>query len=310
MDLPRRHFLALGTGAATVAAASTQTAAAAPAHRGNRYRWRNVEIVGGGFVTGIVHHPAQRGLVYVRTDIGGAARLDQRTQRWVQLLEWVGFEDWSLTGVESLALDPRDPRGSILPSAPTPTTGRRSTGRSCVRAIRAGRSNVPSCPSNWAATSRAARWASGSPSTRATAGSCTSAPATRACGAAPIAASPGPGWTASPPPVRRGSGWASSSSTRAVRGAAGRPRRSTSASRTARHRCTAVTTRARPGQPLAGQPTGLAAASRRARSGRLPLRHLRRPPRAVRDVRRCRPQTRHRHRSLDRHHAVAAEHRR
>jgi hypothetical protein len=83
--------------------------AAAVQRPSGRYRWRNVEIVGGGFVTGIIHHPNQRGLVYARTDIGGAARLDQRTRRWVQLLEWVGLEDWSLTGVESLALDPQDP---------------------------------------------------------------------------------------------------------------------------------------------------------------------------------------------------------
>ncbi|GAA1715554.1 RICIN domain-containing protein [Kribbella yunnanensis] len=98
--------MALSAGAAAVATTSAQSATAAP---GQRYRWRNVEIVGGGFVTGIIHHPKQRGLVYLRTDIGGAARLDQRTQRWVQLLNWVGFEDWSLTGVESLALDPADP---------------------------------------------------------------------------------------------------------------------------------------------------------------------------------------------------------
>lgn len=113
MSLPRRHFLALGTGAAAVAA-WPQPASASPEHGSGRYRWRNVEIVGGGFVTGIVHHPAQRGLVYVRTDIGGAARLDPRTRRWVQLLEWVGLEDWSLTGVESLALDPRDPSRLFL----------------------------------------------------------------------------------------------------------------------------------------------------------------------------------------------------
>ena len=109
MTLQRRHFLALGTGAAAVAAWPSTAAAAVGHGSSGRYRWRNVEIVGGGFVTGIIHHPKQRGLVYVRTDIGGAARLDPRTRRWVQLLEWVGWEDWSLTGVESLALDPRDP---------------------------------------------------------------------------------------------------------------------------------------------------------------------------------------------------------
>ncbi|ONI75680.1 carbohydrate-binding protein [Kribbella sp. ALI-6-A] len=115
MTLPRRHFLTLGTGAAAVAAVAAwpepaaAVAEAGAGHGAGRYRWRNVEIVGGGFVTGIVHHPKQRGLVYARTDIGGAARLDPRTRRWVQLLEWVSFADWSLTGVESLALDPQDP---------------------------------------------------------------------------------------------------------------------------------------------------------------------------------------------------------
>jgi photosystem II stability/assembly factor-like uncharacterized protein len=112
MSLPRRQFLALGTGTALVATVAGPAAAAeqsAGDRSGGRYRWRNVEIVGGGFVTGIIHHPKRRGLVYCRTDIGGAARLDVRTKRWVQLLEWVGWEDWSLTGVESLALDPCDP---------------------------------------------------------------------------------------------------------------------------------------------------------------------------------------------------------
>jgi len=66
-------------------------------------RWRNVEIVGGGFVTGIVHQPGKRGLVFARTDIGGAVMFDNRTQRWVQLLHWIGWEDWNWTEVESRA---------------------------------------------------------------------------------------------------------------------------------------------------------------------------------------------------------------
>jgi len=71
--------------------------------------WRNVQIVGGGFVPGIVFHPKERDLVYARTDIGGAYRLEPVTGRWIPLLDWVGFEDWNLTGVESLATDPSDP---------------------------------------------------------------------------------------------------------------------------------------------------------------------------------------------------------
>jgi photosystem II stability/assembly factor-like uncharacterized protein len=110
MHLARRQFLALGTGTAIAAATASPAGAASSSTTGAvTYRWRNVEIVGGGFVTGIIHHPGKRGLVYARTDIGGAARFDNRTQRWVQLLHWIGWDEWNWTGVESLALDPADP---------------------------------------------------------------------------------------------------------------------------------------------------------------------------------------------------------
>jgi photosystem II stability/assembly factor-like uncharacterized protein len=113
MSLARRHFLALGTGTALAASSAATASAAAPAGAAH-YRWRNVEIVGGGFVTGIVYHPAKRGLLYARTDIGGAVRFDDRTRRWVQLLHWIGWDDWNWTGVESLALDAADPRRLYL----------------------------------------------------------------------------------------------------------------------------------------------------------------------------------------------------
>jgi xyloglucan-specific exo-beta-1,4-glucanase len=73
------------------------------------YTWRNVEIVGGGFVPGIVFNASEPDLIYARTDIGGAYRWNPATRRWVQLLNWVGFDDWNLTGVDSLATDPVDP---------------------------------------------------------------------------------------------------------------------------------------------------------------------------------------------------------
>src|SRR5437016_5214386 len=73
------------------------------------YTWRNVEIVGGGFVPGIIFSTKQRDLVYARTDIGGAYRWNPATSRWVPLLDWIGFNDWNLTGVDSLATDPVDP---------------------------------------------------------------------------------------------------------------------------------------------------------------------------------------------------------
>ena len=73
------------------------------------YDWKNVKIGGGGFVTGIVFHPAEKGLAYLRTDVGGAYRWDARAGRWIPLMDWMGPKDWNLLGIESLAVDPTDP---------------------------------------------------------------------------------------------------------------------------------------------------------------------------------------------------------
>jgi photosystem II stability/assembly factor-like uncharacterized protein len=73
------------------------------------YRFNNVVIGGGGgFITGIVFSTTEPGLVYARTDIGGAYRLDPESGRWIPLLDWIGFPDWNLSGVESIAIDPQD----------------------------------------------------------------------------------------------------------------------------------------------------------------------------------------------------------
>lgn len=73
------------------------------------YQWRNAAIVGGGFVSGIIVHPAQKGLIYARTDIGGAYRWDASANRWWPITDSISMDDWSLTGIESLAVDPADP---------------------------------------------------------------------------------------------------------------------------------------------------------------------------------------------------------
>ncbi len=72
------------------------------------YNWRQVEIVGSGFVPGIVFHPTQPNLMYCRTDIGGAYRWDSVQKRWIALQDWVSADDWNLLGVESIGLDPSD----------------------------------------------------------------------------------------------------------------------------------------------------------------------------------------------------------
>lgn len=64
---------------------------------------------GGGFVTAVLPSRTERGLFYARTDVGGAYRWNSMTGRWVQLLDWVSEADVGLLGIESMALDPRDP---------------------------------------------------------------------------------------------------------------------------------------------------------------------------------------------------------
>jgi xyloglucan-specific exo-beta-1,4-glucanase len=73
------------------------------------YVWRNVEIGGGGYVPAIIFNASEPDLVYARTDIGGAYRWNRQTLRWQPLLDWVGWSDWGLTGVDSLATDALDP---------------------------------------------------------------------------------------------------------------------------------------------------------------------------------------------------------
>jgi hypothetical protein len=105
---PSRRVVLAGTAAAaaiTALPALQGTAqAATPA-----YRWRNVVIGGTGFVTGVLFHPAVRGLAYARTDIGGAYRWDDRSARWTPLTDHIGWDDWNLTGVEAIAVDPAHP---------------------------------------------------------------------------------------------------------------------------------------------------------------------------------------------------------
>lgn len=78
------------------------------------YTWRNVQINGGGFIDGIVFSQTEANLVYVRTDIGGAYRLDNATNRWLPLLDSISWDDWNLTGVVSIATDPVNPNNVYI----------------------------------------------------------------------------------------------------------------------------------------------------------------------------------------------------
>lgn len=73
------------------------------------YTWKNVQIVGGGFVDGIIFHPTEKNLRYARTDMGGAYRWEEQEQQWKPLMDWVSYDDNNLMGVESIALDQKNP---------------------------------------------------------------------------------------------------------------------------------------------------------------------------------------------------------
>jgi hypothetical protein len=87
------------------------------------YAWKNVVIKGGGFVTGVVASRALPGLVFARTDVGGAYRFAPATGRWMAITDWVGHDNSNLMGIESIAADPVDPNRVYLAAGTYLTAG-------------------------------------------------------------------------------------------------------------------------------------------------------------------------------------------
>ncbi|RCX21679.1 fibronectin type III domain protein [Fontibacillus phaseoli] len=73
------------------------------------YVWGQVPIGGGGYVTGIMIHPKEPDLVYIRSDVGGIFRWNEENQSWKQLIGDADRQHANLYGGESIALDPSDP---------------------------------------------------------------------------------------------------------------------------------------------------------------------------------------------------------
>lgn len=110
-------FLLASTSLLTAQRAARPAHAAHPAPAAQpsaSYTWKSAQIVGGGFVDGIVFHPSAPNLRYARTDMGGAYRWDDTAHRWQPILDWVPYKDLNLMGVESIAVDPADPNRVYL----------------------------------------------------------------------------------------------------------------------------------------------------------------------------------------------------
>jgi photosystem II stability/assembly factor-like uncharacterized protein len=72
------------------------------------YRWDNVVIRAGGFVSGLEFSPKVKGLVYARTDVGGAYRSEDAGEHWTPLNDRFGRDDVTYLGIEGIGLDPED----------------------------------------------------------------------------------------------------------------------------------------------------------------------------------------------------------
>ncbi|HEY1922181.1 MAG TPA: hypothetical protein VGG44_05400 [Tepidisphaeraceae bacterium] len=109
------------------------------------YVWKSVQMVGGGFVDGIVFHPTEKGLRYARTDIGGAYRWDDQQKQWMPILDWLPYKDTNLMGCESIAVDPADPNRVYLACGmyTNPTTPNAAILRSDDRGATFERADMP-----------------------------------------------------------------------------------------------------------------------------------------------------------------------
>lgn len=80
----------------------------------SQYEWGNVEIVGGGYTSGLYYNKAEEGLVYARTDIGGAYRMDKETNRWIPLTDQFNNDDYTYYGIDGLVTDEKEPNRVYL----------------------------------------------------------------------------------------------------------------------------------------------------------------------------------------------------
>jgi photosystem II stability/assembly factor-like uncharacterized protein len=78
--------------------------------------WKNVKIVGGGFIPGVVYNTSKQGVAYLRTDMGGAYRWNPDNESWIPLTDFAGFEDYGRLGIASIATDPVQPNRVVIAS--------------------------------------------------------------------------------------------------------------------------------------------------------------------------------------------------
>lgn len=100
-------------GAALVAALLGFCAVATADDVASHYVWHSVKVGGGGYIPGLIFSPVEKGLAYLRSDMGGMYRWDDRAKTWLPLQD--GSPEPNLRGIESIAPNPVD--GNVVYAA-------------------------------------------------------------------------------------------------------------------------------------------------------------------------------------------------
>ncbi len=91
------------------------------------YDWKPMKIGGGGWMVGMNASPAEKGLMYARTDVSGAYRWESKSQTWKQVVtaqslpkDYVGYGKWC--GVDSIVGAPSDAKVAYMLTGSQPYT--------------------------------------------------------------------------------------------------------------------------------------------------------------------------------------------
>lgn len=92
------------------------------------YEYSNCPIPGGGYVTGFCFNSNEKGILYIRTDIGGSYRYLYDENRWVSLTESVNMNDLRQTFPIALCSDKKASNVLYIISGTNPKRGGDSKG--------------------------------------------------------------------------------------------------------------------------------------------------------------------------------------
>ena len=76
------------------------------------YDWGTLPAGGGGYITGIIAHPKEKDLMYIRTDVGGIYSFESEPEEypgrpyWRQIMEWITANNNSLWSTDGIAINP------------------------------------------------------------------------------------------------------------------------------------------------------------------------------------------------------------